>query len=78
MEKAFHSLQDAYEVMMYAETGEWPIATEEELERKQEFLRSFPELDKIIDILDGNRLPPKDERFLNSFANAFTAWGWNV
>ncbi|MCM3410486.1 hypothetical protein [Metabacillus litoralis] len=34
MEKAFKSDQDAYEVMIYAETGQWPSDVEEETRNK--------------------------------------------
>jgi len=27
---------------------------------------------------DKKGFPPKEERFLVSFANAFTVWGWNI
>jgi hypothetical protein len=36
------------------------------------------ELDKLLIALDKNDFPPKEERFLNSFANAFAVWGWNM
>ena len=38
----------------------------------------IPELNKILDIISNSKLPPKEQRFLNSFANAFTVWGWNM
>lgn len=38
----------------------------------------IPELNKLLNIINNNQLPPKEERYLNSFANAFTVWGWNM
>ena len=40
-EKAFKSSKDAYEVMIYAETGRWPLKDRDEVDR--EFLREYPE-----------------------------------
>lgn len=44
MEKALKSEQDAYEVMVYAETGKWPLEKNEQMEKKKAFIRRFPEL----------------------------------
>ena len=41
-EKAFKSAKDAYEVMRYAETGEWPLKDQDEVDR--EFIRKYPKL----------------------------------
>ncbi len=38
----------------------------------------IPEMDKLIELIDRNMLPPQNERYLDSFANAFTVWGWNM
>ena len=38
----------------------------------------LPELNTIIGLLDSNKLPAKDDRYLNSFAHAFTVWGWSM
>lgn len=38
----------------------------------------IPELNQVLDKIKNNHLPPKGERYLNSFANAFTVWGWNM
>ena len=40
-EKAFKSSKDAYEVMIYAETGGWPLKDQDEINR--EFIREYPE-----------------------------------
>lgn len=42
MEKAFKSDRDAYEVIIYAETGSWPTNNQDETDR--EFIREYPEL----------------------------------
>ena len=42
MEKAFKSDRDAYEVIIYAETGSWPTNNQDETDR--DFIREFPEL----------------------------------
>ena len=42
MEKAFKSDRDAYEVIIYAETGSWPTNDQDETDR--DFIREFPEL----------------------------------
>lgn len=36
------------------------------------------EMDNILQMLTTNSLPLRNERFLLSFANAFTVWGWNM
>ena len=40
-EKAFKSPRDGYEVVIYAETGRWPLKDQDEVDR--EFLREYPE-----------------------------------
>ena len=42
MEKVFKSDRDAYEVIIYAETGSWPTNNQDETDR--DFIREFPEL----------------------------------
>ncbi|WP_240189983.1 hypothetical protein [Bacillus sp. P14.5] len=44
MKKAFQSDQDAYEVMIYAQTGQWPTGVKEENEINIDFLQKYPEL----------------------------------
>ena len=36
------------------------------------------EMDNILHMLTTNSLPLRNERFLLSFANAFTVWGWSM
>ena len=50
-EKAFKSSKDAYEVMIYAETGRWPAKDQDEADR--EFIRSFPEI--LLEHADKNK-----------------------
>lgn len=59
MEKAFKSAEDAYEVKVYAETGQWPPSKNEELERNKAFVRSFPEL--LIQVPDNQKLFTEEE-----------------
>lgn len=59
MEKAFKSPRDAYEVMIYAETGGWPLTKDEELENKRVFFRKFPEL--LIKIPENQRFFSEEE-----------------
>ena len=40
-EKALKSSRDGYEVVIYAETGRWPLKDQDEVDR--EFLREYPE-----------------------------------
>ena len=42
MKKAFKSDRNAYEVIIYAETGSWPTNNQDETDR--DFIREFPEL----------------------------------
>ena len=60
-DKAFRSYDDAYEVMIYAETGLWPERNteEEENERVREFVRKFPEL--LIKVPDNQDLFTEEE-----------------
>lgn len=44
MEKALRSDEDAYEVMVSAETGRLPLSPEEEIERDKDFIRKYPKL----------------------------------
>ncbi len=38
----------------------------------------LPELTQLLTMLNSNQIPVKEQRYLNSFANAFTVWGWNM
>ena len=38
----------------------------------------LPELKTVVEQLKKNQLPARETRFLNSFANAFTVWGWDM
>lgn len=48
-------------------------STEEQLEKS-----IIPELSILLKLMDENKLPLKEKRYLNSFASAFTVWGWNM
>lgn len=38
----------------------------------------LPELHQLLELVNNNQIPSKQQRYLNSFANAFTVWGWNM
>ena len=52
------------------------IKGESSLIQLEQFI--LPELNQLIEKIETNNLPPKSERYLISFANAFTVWGWNM
>ncbi|SEO11395.1 hypothetical protein SAMN04488134_1042 [Amphibacillus marinus] len=60
-DKAFKSSQDAYEVMMYAKTGKWPVKSteDEEKEKVRDFIKKFPEL--LIQVPDNRELFTQSE-----------------
>ena len=41
MDKALQSSRDAYEVMIYAETGHWPLSKQDDIDRN--YIRNHPE-----------------------------------
>lgn len=53
--------------------GIYGESTEEQLEK---FI--LPELNQLLKMVNKYQLPPKGERYLNSFACAFTIWGWDM
>ena len=59
MLKALKSKEDAYEVMIFAETGKWPKKENEQLEKDREFIRKFPEL--LLKIPSNQDLFDKEE-----------------
>lgn len=58
-DRAFKSPQDAYEVMIYAETGQWPNVKEEKKNADRELMKKFPEL--LIRIPSNQELFTEDE-----------------
>lgn len=52
------------------------INGESTVEQLEEII--IPELNQILCMINNDQLPPKEERYLNSFANAFKVWGWNM
>lgn len=38
----------------------------------------LPELYQLLENVNNQQFPAKQDRYLNSFANAFTVWGWNM
>ena len=58
-EKALKSPKDGYEVVIYAETGRWPLKDQDEVDR--EFLREYPEF--ILKNLELNKELFSEEEF---------------
>ncbi|WP_228481601.1 hypothetical protein [Listeria welshimeri] len=60
-DKAFRSSEDAYEVMIYVDTGLWPEKNteDEENERVRGFVRKFPE--SLIKVPDNQALFIEEE-----------------
>ena len=58
-EKALKSPRDGYEVVIYAETGRWPLKDQDEVDR--EFLREYPEF--ILKNLELNKELFSEEEF---------------
>lgn len=48
-------------------------STEEQLEKC-----ILPELNQLLERICNNQFPAEEQRYLNSFANAFTVWGWDM
>jgi hypothetical protein len=59
MGKAFKSLQDVHEVMIYTETGQWLSGVEEEAEIKRAFVQKYPEL--LLKVPENQELFTKSE-----------------
>lgn len=59
--------------LQYRKEGILGESTEEQLEKV-----ILPELHRLLKLIDNNQLPSKQQRYLNSFASAFTVWGWNM
>lgn len=38
----------------------------------------LPELQRVLEEITNKQFPAKEQRYLYSFANAFTVWGWNM
>ncbi|MBC1473133.1 hypothetical protein HB852_00690 [Listeria grandensis] len=58
-DRAFKSPQDAYKVMIYAETGQWPNLDEEKKNKDSALIKKFPEL--LIRIPSNQELFTEDE-----------------
>ena len=59
VEKAKKSDQDAYEVMIYAQTGKWPLTEQEQLEYNKEFIRKNPKL--LLTVPENRKLFSSEE-----------------
>lgn len=72
-EKILRAIELCNEELVNRKNGVLGESTEEQL--KDIIL---PELTQLLTMLNSNQLPAKEDRYLNSFANAFTVWGWNM
>lgn len=52
------------------------ICGESTMEQLEETI--IPELQVVLSLIEKGKLPPVELRYLNSFACAFTIWGWNM
>lgn len=72
-EKILRTIELCSNELRYRKEGILGESTEEQLEKT-----ILPELNQLLELIDNNQLPSKQHRYLNSFANAFTVWGWNM
>lgn len=72
-EKILRTIKLCNEELVNRKNGVLGESTEEQLKNI-----ILPELTQLLAMLDSNQLPAKEQRYLNSFANAFTVWGWNM
>lgn len=72
-EKILRAIKLCNEELENRKNGVLGESTEEQLKNI-----ILPELTQLLTMLNSNQLPAKEQRYLNSFANAFTVWGWNM
>lgn len=72
-EKILRAIKLCNEELENRKNGVLGESTEEQLKNI-----ILPELTQLLTMLNNNQLPAKEQRYLNSFANAFTVWGWNM
>lgn len=72
-EKIIRTIRLCNEELANRKNGIAGECTEEQLEDI-----ILPELTELINMINNNQCPPKEKRYINSFANAFTVWGWNM
>ncbi|MDE6021166.1 MAG: hypothetical protein K2H01_09270 [Ruminococcus sp.] len=72
-EKILRAIKLCNEELVNRKNGVFGESTEEQLKNI-----ILPELTQLLTMLNSNQLPAKEQRYLNSFANAFTVWGWNM
>lgn len=72
-EKILRAIKLCNEELENRKNGVLGESTEEQLKNI-----ILPELTQLLTMLNSNQLPAKKQRYLNSFANAFTVWGWNM
>lgn len=66
-------IEEAEKELKRRKNGELGDGTEEEIRDV-----IIPELNEILLLLEKNQLPEQNKRYLNSFACAFTVWGWDI
>lgn len=72
-EKVLQAIRICNEELENRKRGVSGESTEEELKNV-----ILPELNRLLGMIDNRQFPPQEERYLNSFAHAFTVWGWNM
>ena len=72
-EKILRTIELCNNELQYRKEGILGESTEEQLEKT-----ILPELHQLLELTNNNQLPSRQQRYLNSFANAFTVWGWNM
>lgn len=72
-EKVLRTIELCSNELQHRKEGILGESTEEQLEKT-----ILPELKQLLELTENNQLPSKQQRYLNSFANAFTVWGWNM
>lgn len=72
-EKIWKAIKLCNEELANREKGVLGESTEEQLKNV-----ILPELVQLLTMLNSDQLPEKEQRYLNSFANAFKVWGWNM
>lgn len=72
-EKILKTIRLCNEELYNRKKGMVGESTEEQLENI-----ILPELTRLLEMINNNQFPVKEKRYLYSFANAFTVWGWNM
>lgn len=73
IEKILKTIELCNKELSNRKNGMLGESTEEQLEKD-----ILPELTQLLERIYNNQFPAEEQRYLNSFANAFTVWGWNM